>query len=135
MKMKSVVRLASVVLVDSLLAAAPALAQDPVELAPGIYTVLFENDQVRVSDIRFKPGDKIAAHSHPDHLLYILSPGTIQLSYAGGTAKSVNAETGQVLWSEAESHSSENTGATEVHALIVELKQESQQPEPEPSEL
>ena len=96
--------------------------QDPLKLAPGIYSLLFENDQVRVCDIRFKSGDKIAMHSHPDHLLYILSPGTIKLSYADGTSKTVDAQAGQVLWSKAESHVSENIGTTEVHALIVELK-------------
>lgn len=103
-------------------AAKPVLAEDPLVLAPGIYSLLFENDQVRVCDIRFKPGDKIAMHSHPNHILYILSPGSIKLSYADGTSKQIDAQAGQVLWSNAESHMSENVGGTEVHAIIVELK-------------
>ena len=102
--------------------AKPVLAEDPLVLAPGIYSLLFENDQVRVCDIRFKPGDKIAMHSHPNHILYILSPGSIKLSYADGTSKQIDAQAGQVLWSNAESHMSENVGGTEVHAIIVELK-------------
>ena len=123
--MKNLARLMTMVLFCGLVFTAKvALAedQDPLKLAPGIYSLLFENDQVRVCDIRFKSGDKIAMHSHPDHLLYILSPGTIKLSYADGTSKTVDAQAGQVLWSKAESHVSENIGTTEVHALIVELK-------------
>lgn len=122
--MKNVIRLMSVVLFYGLvLAGKPVLAQDPLELAPGIYSLLFENEGVRVCDIRFKPGDKIEMHSHPNHLLYILSPGTIKLSYADGTSKEISAQAGQVLWSNAESHQSENIGTTEVHAIIVELKE------------
>ena len=102
--------------------------KDPLKLAPGIYSLLFENDQVRVYDIRFEAGDRIAMHSHPDHILYILSPGTIKLSYADGTSKDVTVEAGQVLWSNAESHQSENSGTTEVHAIIVELKKAAASP-------
>ena len=121
--MKNAAHLMMIVLLSSLVLSAKfAMAQDPLELAPGIYTLLFENDEVRVCDIHFKPGDKFAMHSHPDHLLYILSPGTIKLSYADGTSKEIDAQTGQVLWSKAESHMSENIGTTEVHAVIVELK-------------
>ena len=121
--MKNVARLMSAILLSGLMfAAKPVLAQDPLEMVPGIYSLLFENDQVRVCDIRFKPGDKIAMHSHPNHLLYILSPGTIKLSYADGTSKQIEGKAGDVLWSNAESHMSENIGTTEVHAIIVELK-------------
>ncbi len=122
--MKNILRFTLMLLVTSLGFVAPlGWAQDPVELAPDIYKVLLENDRVRVADILFKPGDKIAIHSHPDHLLYILSPGKIKLSYEDGSAKEVDAKAGDTLWIPAESHASENVGATEFHALIVELKQ------------
>ena len=123
--MKKIVHVVSLMLVCGLVfAAKPALAEDgdPVKMAPGIYSLLMENDNVRVCDIKFKPGEKIGMHSHPHHMLYILSPGKIKLSYADGTSKVIDGQVGQVLWSEAESHMSENVGDTEVHAIIVELK-------------
>ena len=123
--MKKIIHMVSLMLVCGLVfAAKPVLAEDgdPLKMAPGIYSLLMENDNVRVCDIKMKPGDKIGMHSHPHHMLYILSGGKIQLSYADGTSKVIEAQPGQVLWSEAESHMSENVGDTEVHAIIVELK-------------
>ncbi|MBI4115378.1 MAG: hypothetical protein HY447_02260 [Candidatus Omnitrophica bacterium] len=79
-----------------------ASAQDPLELAPDIYTLLFENERVRVADVSFQPGEKIAMHSHPDHFVYVLSPSKLRLGYADGTSKDID---------------------TEFHALVVELKE------------
>lgn len=99
-----------------------AVAQDPVEVGPHIYTVVFENEQVRVSEIHFNVGDSIPMHSHPDHFVYVLDPGTLQLSYPDGTTKDFAATPGQVVWSEAETHAAVNVGATEFRAVVVELK-------------
>ena len=116
------VRVAVILLGVVVLAAKALLAQDPLELAPNIYKKLFENEKVRVCDIRMKPGDTVATHSHPDHLLYILDPGTVQLTYQDGTSKNIEAKAGDVLWVDAETHASANIGPTEIHAIIVELK-------------
>lgn len=99
-----------------------AQAQDPVVVGPHIYTVKLDNDTVRASEIVFQPGDKIAMHSHPDHLLYVVKGGTLQLSYPDGTTADVNATPGQVMWIPAESHAAVNIGTTEFKALVVELK-------------
>ncbi len=99
-----------------------AFAQDPAEVAPEIFTVLFENDQVRVAEVRFAPGAKIGTHSHPDHFVYPLADGQLKLSYADGTSKDMVAKAGEVLWGGAETHVSENVGPAEFHGLVVELK-------------
>lgn len=100
-----------------------AWAQDPAEVGPHIYKVLFENEKVRVSDIHFNPDDKIAMHSHPDHFVYVLSAGKLKLSYPDGTTSDFEGTPGQVVWINAESHAAENIGGTEFHGLVVELKQ------------
>lgn len=99
-----------------------AAAQDPVEVGPNIYHVVFENERVRVSEITFQPGDSIPMHSHPDHLLYVLTPGTLKLAYPDGTTKDFEGTPGQVVWTNAESHEGQNIGTTEFRALVVELK-------------
>lgn len=100
------------------------LAQDPVQVGPNIYKrVAFENERVRVCDIEFKPGDKIAMHSHPDHFVYVLSPGKLRLSYPDGTSKEMEAKEGDVVWVPAESHAGENIGDTDFKAIVVELKE------------
>ena len=99
-----------------------ARAQDPLEVGPNIYKKVFENDRVRVMEIRFNPGDKIGMHSHPDHFVYIIDPGTLRLSYPDGTTKFVQGRKGEVLWSPAESHDAVNISATTLRGLVVELK-------------
>lgn len=103
----------------------PLFAQqypDPYEVGKQYYTLLLENDRVRVSDAKFKPGDKMAMHSHPDHFVYVLSGGRVKFDYPDGTMKEVDLAAGQVVWSEAESHATENIGDTDLDVLVVELK-------------
>ena len=110
------------ILICSLLGAPLVSAADPLEVAPELYKLKFENERVRVMEVTFQPGDKIATHSHPDHLNYIVSGGKLRLSYEDGTSKEIAAETGQVIWIPAETHAGENIGDTEVRILVVELK-------------
>ena len=105
-----------------LLVTGVARAQDPVKVGPNIYTVKFENDRVRVSEIRFKPVDSIPMHEHPDHFLYVLTAGTLQLSYPDGRTLEFVGVPGQVAWIPAESHAAINTGSSEFAAVVVELK-------------
>ena len=59
----------------SLMSAQVVLAEDPLAVAPKMYKRLFENERVRVMEVTFEPGDKIAKHSHPDHFVTVLEPG------------------------------------------------------------
>lgn len=97
-------------------------AQDPVKVAPNVYKVLMENEKVRVLEATIRPGVKVPLHSHPDHLAYILSGGTMSFTGAGGQKNDITAKVGETLWMPEESHSSVNTGNSEVRVLIVELK-------------
>jgi len=105
-----------------------AMAQDPVEVGPDVYKLVFENDRVRVMEITFKPGDKIAMHSHPDHFVYVLSGGTLALSHPDGTTKEFEGKAGDVVWINAESHAAENVGTTEFKGVVVELKEPAAAP-------
>ena len=51
------------------------MAQDPVEVAPNVYSVLFENERVRLLEVREAPGESSAMHSHPDYVIYSLGDG------------------------------------------------------------
>ena len=96
----------------------------PHEAASNVYTKLFENERVRVSEIKFNPGDKAPMHTHAyDHYVYVIEPGTLTLSHPDGTSQTVAAEAGQVLWMPAETHEAVNTGTTVLRATVSELKQ------------
>lgn len=103
-------------------ATAPLAAGDPAKVAPDRYTVLLENDRVRVLEARDKPGDKTPLHSHPAYLVYVLAPATRKIVAPDGAAKVVALKKGQVLWFEPTAHTEENVGKTDTHLLLVEVK-------------
>jgi quercetin dioxygenase-like cupin family protein len=80
-----------------------------------------ENDRVRVLETSFKPGDKAAMHSHPDHVVYVLGGGKLKITSSGKTDV-LDMKNGQAVFFKALSHEAENTGKTDVHLLVVELK-------------
>ncbi len=100
----------------------PAFSQDPVKVGPRIYKCVFENERTRVCEVTFKPGDRIAVHSHPDHLVYAMSSGKLRITPAGKDAAEAEVKPGMVLWIPAESHSAVNVGNTDVRLVVVEMK-------------
>ena len=106
----------------SILALATAKAQDPVKVDPGHFKVILDNQQVRVMDVRMKPGEKLPMHSHPNHVIYYLAGGTAKFTLADGKTDTVTSKAGQVIWHDAETHTVENVGKTATHALDIELK-------------
>lgn len=96
-------------------------ANDPLKVAPDMYRLLFENDRVRVMEVTFTPGQKIAEHSHPDHFVTVLEPGQLKI-YSGGKANEMQLKAEQVLWIPAETHWAENTGTSKIKLLVTELK-------------
>ena len=108
-----------------LLAARPAQAQDPVKVAPDHFTVLLENERVRVLDFHAKAGEKVPTHAHPAYVSYSISgAGKTKFTAADGKVKETPAKTGQATWHEAETHASEYEGSGSTHVLLVELKGE-----------
>jgi quinol monooxygenase YgiN/quercetin dioxygenase-like cupin family protein len=96
--------------------------EDPVPRYPGNYKVLVENDRVRILDFRLRQGDTEAFHSHPAHVLYVLEPFTIRFKLPDGRTVIREAKAGDVLYSEAVTHSPTNIGKTDAHGILVELK-------------
>jgi beta-alanine degradation protein BauB len=95
---------------------------DPGKFSPQHYTVRFENDRVRALEWRLKPGGKEPMHSHPDGVLIVLADSTLKSTSPEGTSTTRATANGEVRWAPAVSHSIENVGRTEAHALLVELK-------------
>jgi quercetin dioxygenase-like cupin family protein len=96
-------------------------SRDPMKVAKNVYKFIMENDRVRVLEASFKPGDKAIMHDHPDHLVYVLSDGKINLKSSGKTDL-LDLKKGQAVFLKTQSHEAENTGKTDLHLLVVELK-------------
>ncbi len=105
-----------------MVAALPALAQDPVKAAPQAFKERLNNSEVRVLEYSSKPGQKEAMHSHPAVMLYVIQGGKLKSTAPDGTSKVVDYKTGDIQWREAVTHSGENVGTTEMKSLLVEVK-------------
>ena len=121
---KQILSLSKLILIVMFLAVYPAIvhAQDPLEVGPDVYKKVFENERVRVMEVDFKLGGSIKMHSHPDHFVYVLLGGKLELTYPDGTNKTIEGKPGEVFWIPAESHATRNIGDSEFKALVVELK-------------
>jgi quercetin dioxygenase-like cupin family protein len=98
------------------------MSEDAVRVAPESYKVLFENNDVRVLDVRLKKGVNSQMHSHPKSVVYCLNDSKAKFTFPGGKIDNVDLKAGQTVWLDAVSHSVENTGPDEMRAVLVELK-------------
>jgi quercetin dioxygenase-like cupin family protein len=119
--MRMQLALCSVVLVC--LGLAPIVsAQDPVKVDPKHYTVVTENDQVRILKAHYGPHEKSVMHSHPATAAVFLTDGTGQFTYPDGKTKTFNAKAGDAEYDAATIHLPENSSDTAMDVIVVELK-------------
>jgi len=115
---------ATAVLAISLaLGVSTASGEDPAKIDPSIYKCTLENDRVRLCEVTFKPGAKIALHWHPDRVVYSVGGGTLTVTGEDGKAKDYTYQAGQSFFFTASSHAAVNNGNVEVKLVMVELKQ------------
>jgi hypothetical protein len=99
-----------------------SFGQDPMKVAPHIFRVFVENNRVRVLQEWLRPREREPMHSHPRAVVYALNSFNGRSVSLSGKITPFEARAGDVTWSEEQTHSIENTGKTEIHAVIVELK-------------
>ncbi len=95
---------------------------DIVKISPDVHEVLFENDVIRVLEVTVKPGAKVAMHTNPENVNYIVKPGTLRLIDPDGSAVDIVLAERQVIPAPVGRHAVENVGATEVRTICIELK-------------
>ena len=94
------------------------------DLPEPYYTVLWENDDVRIVEHLLEAGDREPMHFHPHMIGYFLETSTVRITESDGTTVEpvlVRGTIGEAgLWT----HEIENIGDTPLHSLIVEFKSE-----------
>ena len=86
----------------------PRMTPDVVQVAPKSAKVLYENEKVRVLELKFRKGQKLAMHSHPANFIYALTAARFKSTSTDGKTSVVRVKKGESSWSEASSHSVEN---------------------------
>ena len=97
--------------------------QDPIVTDGDKYSVVLENERVRVLRYHDKPGEKTLQHYHPDYVLYAESSFRRRLTFPDGRKLEVDVKAGSVVWMKAHIHIGENIGDTSTDVIIVELKE------------
>jgi quercetin dioxygenase-like cupin family protein len=119
MRMQS--RLCGVVLVCLGLAGVVS-AQDAVKVDPKHYTVVTENDQVRILRVHYGPHEKSVMHSHPATAAVFLTDSKGQFTYPDGKTKAFDLKAGDAGYETATIHLPENTSDKAMDLIVVELK-------------
>ncbi len=100
-------------------------AQDPLNVDSSIYNLKLGNDRVRAFIVLFKPGQSIAVHKHPDHVVHAITSGRLMIHEVGKDPVEMDVAAGTTLFLPAQSHSAKNTGKTTLRLFVVELKDKS----------
>ncbi len=102
----------------------PAL--DPPKVAPGIYKVEIDNQQVRVVRVRLAPRQKIPEHEHRlNRVVVAITEVRIEVTSADGSKNTVNLQPGEATFGAVAQpirHREENLLDKPIELLMVELK-------------
>lgn len=98
------------------------MSADPVETNPDHYSVIFENDRVRVLKYHDVPGTVTLPHDHPDSVMITASSSRREL-IQGERKGEVELPAGKAVWLAAQSHAGHNIGETDTDVYFVELKE------------
>ena len=123
--MSTVTRLSMSVLATSVMmvvGAKAVLAQDPVQVDPKHYSVVFENGQVRVLRISYGPHEQSVMHEHPAGVVVSLTNQDVKFTFPDGRTEERHMKAGESGWSAAGQHLPENLSDTPLEAVLVELK-------------
>jgi len=108
-----------------LLFAIPVFAQEATVAEPTHYRVAFENEHVRVINIRYGPHEKSNMHSHPAGVIVYLTEGHFRFTDEHGKVIEANAKAGESRWFPAFHHKVENLSDKPFEGVYIELKSAS----------
>ncbi len=119
------IKMISMLLIFGLLMALSANvhAQDPITAAPKMYKkVILENEKIRVMQFEIAPKDTVPWHSHPDHFVYALTDGKLEITDKGKAPVTVEIKAGEAMYLTATTHMGINIGETPLKLVVTELK-------------
>ena len=95
----------------------------PEEVSPDVYKVLLDNDEVKVTEVTFKPGQGDEMHQHGVMSIYGIKGGKLQNTSPDGTVREMEVADGFVGHrNTVTTHQMKNIGDTTVKVILVEHK-------------
>jgi quercetin dioxygenase-like cupin family protein len=97
-------------------------ATDPVKVEANVISHVFADTLgVKFYELIIKPGDSVALHSHPDHLVYVVDGGMVELKNKEGKATPTEFKTGMGVMTGPDIHSGKNTGTTTIKMIVADI--------------
>jgi mannose-6-phosphate isomerase-like protein (cupin superfamily) len=97
-------------------------AQDAVKVDPKHYSVVSENDQVRILKAHYGPHEKSVMHSHPNTVAVFLTDAKGTFTFPDGKKQDFAVKAGESQFAAAGTHLPENTGDAGMDVIVIELK-------------
>ena len=95
----------------------------PEEVSPDVYKVLLDNEEVKVTEVTFKPGQGDEMHQHGVMSIYGITGGKLQNISPDGTVREMEVADGFVGHrNTVTTHQMKNIGDTTVKVILVEHK-------------
>lgn len=94
---------------------------DATKVASKYYKLVKDSLNIRMITVDYKPGDVSALHSHPDLVMYVMSPAKAEFTAKDGTKREMTLDKGMVAVIPADTHSVKNIGNTHAKVLLVEI--------------
>ena len=99
-----------------------AVAQDAVKADPKHYSVISENDEVRILKVHYGAHEKSVMHSHPNAVVVYLTDGKTKMTMPDGKSSEAVGKAGSAMYTPAGTHLPENIGDNAVDVIVVEWK-------------
>jgi hypothetical protein len=95
------------------------------EASPDIYRVVAEDENYRVIEVTWQPGQRDGWHSHPPSTTYRVTTCELRAFLADGTVREVTREAGSgaARSKPVKKHSIQNRGSEVCRVIITEIKQ------------
>jgi len=97
-------------------------AQDAAKVDPKHYSVVSENDQVRILKVHYGAHEKSVMHSHPNCVAVFLTDGTSHFTFPDGKTTDMKVKAGDAVYTPAVTHLPEDQGDKPFELVLVELK-------------
>ncbi len=98
-------------------------ALDPLRVAPGHFTLLFENEQVRALRLKLDPGQSAPMHEYTlQHLVVCMTDLNARMTSSEGAAEAVQKKLGDFSWSGPSRQKIENLSNQPLELVILEMK-------------
>ena len=97
------------------------MALDATKVASKFYKSVQDSLNMRIVIVDYKPGTASAQHSHPDLVMYVISPSKAEFTEKDGTKRVMAFDKGTIAVVPAGTHSVKNVGNANIKVVLVEV--------------